>query len=71
MRAGWPPIVAAIPYAAVGVGLYALRSAWAAILLYHIGIAIALSICGWRHPLRGAVSGWHAQGALRLGLVKR
>ena len=29
----------AIPYAAVLVGLYALESAWAAVLIYHAGIA--------------------------------
>jgi membrane protease YdiL (CAAX protease family) len=59
MRAGFSAIIAAaIPYVAVAVGLYAARSAWAAILLYHLGIVAALSISGWREPLRLAVSGW-------------
>ena len=42
---------AVVPYAAVGAGLYALGSAWAAILLYHLGIVIVLSITGWRSPV--------------------
>ena len=59
MRAGVSSIIAAaVPYAAVAVGLYAARSAWAAILLYHLGIVAALSISGWREPLRMTASGW-------------
>ena len=49
---------AVVPYAAVGAGLYALGSAWAAILLYHLGIVIVLSITGWRSPVLRAQSGW-------------
>lgn len=59
MRSGVSSIVAAIPYAAVLVGLYGLRSAWAAVLLYHLGIVIALCVGGWREPLLRAASGWH------------
>jgi len=59
MRAGFSAIIAAaVPYVAVAVGLYAARSAWAAILLYHAGIVAALSFSGWGVPLRLAVSGW-------------
>ena len=31
-----------VPYVAIFIGLYILRSAWAAILLYHFGIALFL-----------------------------
>jgi hypothetical protein len=42
-----------VPYIAVAVGLFALKSAWAALVGYHIGIVIALSLAGqWRHGLR-------------------
>ncbi|MBD3162391.1 MAG: hypothetical protein GF346_08610 [Candidatus Eisenbacteria bacterium] len=34
-----PLAMAAAPFAAVGLGLYVLRDAWAAILLYHVQIA--------------------------------
>ena len=34
---------AVIPYAAVALGLYVLENAWAAILLYHAGIAVVLA----------------------------
>jgi hypothetical protein len=70
MRTGSISIVAAaIPYAAVGVGLYAARSAWVAILLYHLGIVAALSMSGWRRPLRLAALGWHPGAAAALAAV--
>jgi len=70
MRAGFSAIIAAaVPYAAVAVGLYAARSAWAAILLYHIGIVAALSVSGWREPLRLAVSGWRPGSAAACAAV--
>ena len=48
---------AVIPYAAVALGLYVLENAWAAILLYHGGIAIVLA--GRRGELGGALfRGW-------------
>ena len=53
---------AVVPYAAVAAGLFALGSAWAAILLYHLGIVVVLSITGWRAPVVRAQSGgsWFA-----------
>jgi hypothetical protein len=64
MRSGVSSIVAAaIPYAAVGVGLYVIRSAWAAILIYHVGIVVALTAFGWGGPLRRAASGWRPGAA--------
>jgi membrane protease YdiL (CAAX protease family) len=64
MRVGVTSILtAAIPYAAVAAGLYAGRSAWAAILLYHLGIVVALCVGGWRGPLRRAASGWRPAAA--------
>lgn len=53
-----PMAAAVVPYVAVAAGLYALGSAWAAILLYHLGIVVVLSITGWRPPLQRAQSGW-------------
>lgn len=47
---------AAVPYVAVVVGLYMLRSAWASILLYHAGIlAFLLTARPRPMPLRGSV----------------
>lgn len=70
MRSVAPSIVAAaIPYAAVGAGLYAFGSGWAAILLYHAGVVLALSITGWRVPLRYAVSGWVPAAAVAFAAV--
>jgi hypothetical protein len=59
MRSEYPSMAAAlVPYAAVATGLFVLRSAWAAILLYHLGIVVVLSVTGWRSPLLRAQSGW-------------
>jgi hypothetical protein len=66
MRSGLSCIVAAIPYAAVLVGLYGLRSAWAAILLYHVGIFVALCVGGWRQALLRAANGWRRRIAVLL-----
>jgi hypothetical protein len=70
MRGGPTSIVAAaVPYAAVAAGLYAAGSAWAAIILYHIGVVVVLSVTGWREPLRRAASGWHPGAAAGLAAV--
>lgn len=58
------------PVAAVGLGLFGWRSAWAAILLYHGGIGLAL----WRRPgcLPLLRQGWRPAwmlGGLLLGLL--
>jgi len=65
----------ALPYAAVLLGLYVLRNAWAAILLYHAGM-LALLRFGGRTGFRGqggllrAVrQGWSAPVAVVAGLV--
>ncbi len=42
-----PPYAALLPYGAVGVGIHVLDNAWAAILLYHVGIVVLA-----RHGLR-------------------
>lgn len=50
--------VAAIPYAAVVIGLYILHNAWAAILLYHVGIIVVMATGGGGELLKSARSGW-------------
>jgi hypothetical protein len=62
-------VAAAVPYAAVAVGLYAARSAWAAIVLYHLGVVAVLSVSGWREPLRQAASGWRPRAAAGMAAV--
>jgi membrane protease YdiL (CAAX protease family) len=64
---GWLAIV--IPYAAVLLGLYLLRSAWAAILLYHAGIVILLLIGGKRDLLESLRKGWHLPAAAVVGVI--
>jgi membrane protease YdiL (CAAX protease family) len=68
-------VAIALPYAAVLLGLYVLRNAWAAILLYHAGM-LALLRLGGRTGLRGqggllrAVrQGWSAPAAVVTGIV--
>jgi membrane protease YdiL (CAAX protease family) len=58
MRRPVPILAAAVPYAAVAIGLYAARSAWATILLYHVGIVLVLAATDWRRRLGLARSGW-------------
>jgi membrane protease YdiL (CAAX protease family) len=59
----------ALPYAAVLLGLYVLRSAWAAILLYHAGMVILLRF-GRQEGLLGSVrQGWSAPAAAVVGIV--
>ncbi len=46
-----------IPYAAVMAGLYGLKSGWAALLLYHAGMAAWLAASGYRSE-KLAWGGW-------------
>jgi hypothetical protein len=47
----------AIPYAAVLLGLYWLKSGWATLLLYHAGMAAWLAASGFR-PEKAVWGGW-------------
>jgi len=49
-----------IPYVAVFIGLYILRSAWAAILLYHFGIALFLIADDKGRSLKKIRSGYNS-----------
>jgi membrane protease YdiL (CAAX protease family) len=53
-------IAAAVPYAAVVIGLYAVRNGWAAILLYHLGIVLVLIGNRSLTPLRRILTGWRS-----------
>ncbi len=61
-------ISTAVPYVAVLVGLYVLKSAWIAIGLYHFGITVFL-IAGDRNSLLKRVcTGWNSMPAV-IGVV--
>lgn len=64
---GWIRFAPFLPYLAVLLGLYALQSAWAAILVYHTGIVLALIARrrDWPRWFRGWSTGWAI--ALALG----
>ncbi|UCF44059.1 MAG: CPBP family intramembrane metalloprotease [Planctomycetota bacterium] len=53
-------IAAGIPYVAVLIGLYILRSAWAAIGLYHFGIALLLIADDKGRSLKKIRSGYNS-----------
>lgn len=59
----------AIPYVAVLIGLYALRSAWLAILLYHAGILVCLLPALSRNASRELARGWSLTAAAPLLLA--
>jgi membrane protease YdiL (CAAX protease family) len=59
----------AIPYAAVFLGLYVFRNAWATILLYHVGMVTLLRFGGQENPLRAVRQGWSAPAAAVTGIV--
>lgn len=59
----------ALPYAAVLLGLYVLRNAWATILLYHAGMLALLRLGGQGGLLRAARQGWSAPAAVVAGIV--
>ena len=67
MRLGYFAI--ALPYAAVLLGLYVLRNAWAAILLYHAGMLVLLRLGGQGGLLRAVRQGWSAPAAVTTGIV--
>ena len=62
-------IAIALPYAAVLLGLYVLRNAWAAILLYHAGMLVLLRLGGQGGLLRAVRQGWSAPAAVVTGIV--
>lgn len=53
-----------VPYLSVVIGLYLLQSAWAAILLYHAGMAIALGLGKQSKLLDLIRKGWDAKAAV-------
>jgi len=61
-------IAPAIPYLAVMIGLYALHSAWVAMVGYHLGMIGVLCLCrGWRFArmrISPALRGWLLVAAL-------
>jgi hypothetical protein len=59
----------ALPYAAVLLGLYVLRNAWATILLYHVGMVTLLRLGGQEGLLRAVRQGWSAPAAVVIGIV--
>jgi membrane protease YdiL (CAAX protease family) len=59
----------AVPYAAVLVGLFALHSAWAAVLLYHAGIAAIWIAAGRRPALRSLFKGLRPVATVPVVLV--
>ena len=58
----------ALPYVAVLLGLYVLRNAWVAILLYHAGIVTLLRLGGQKDLLKAVRRGWSA-AAVVIGIV--
>lgn len=69
MSRATPFVAPAIPYAAVLVGMHALHSAWAAMLLYHAGIVAIWLAAGRRPRPRALVEGARAGAAIPLVLV--
>lgn len=53
-----------VPYLAVLIGLYALQSAWAALLGYHAGMALVLTLEGAWPAARRLREGWRTWAAL-------
>lgn len=60
---------AAVPYLAVGIGLYLLHSAWASILLYHAGILACLAAGRRLSSWRGLLAGLNGPGLAVAGTV--
>jgi hypothetical protein len=67
MRLGYLAIL--LPYAAVFLGLYILRNAWAAILLYHVGMVTVLRFGGQEGLPREVRQGWSAPAVAVIGIV--
>lgn len=57
-------ISAAMLYVVVFVGLYIFKNAWAAILLYHLGIALLMVIGNRKDLLKSVFAGWNLTFAL-------
>jgi len=66
-RGGWIRLAPLLPYAAVLLGLYVLRSAWASVLVYHAGMIIALA--ARRRDWSTWFRGWHTGWAIALALM--
>lgn len=58
-------IAPTVPYVAVIAGMHFLRSGWTAVLSYHIGMCLVLSVAGGRPLARKLVSGWNG----RIGVI--
>ena len=59
----------ALPYAAVLLGLYLLRNAWATILLYHVGIVTLLWLSGREGLLKAVRQGWSVPAVVVTGIM--
>lgn len=59
----------AVPYAAVLIGLHVLQNAWAAIILYHVGMVTLLRLGGQEGLRRAVRQGWSAPAAVVVGIV--
>jgi len=59
----------ALPYAAVAVGLYGLSNAWAAILIYDLGMVLAAAWSGAGDMTRLVRAGWDGRVAITLSVV--
>ncbi len=62
-------VVLLMPCIAVLAGLYYLRSAWTAILLYHAGIVIYLFLARSDRPRPALFRGWHTPTGIGLVLL--
>ncbi len=62
-------VAPAVPYIAILVGLYAIGSGWAAMLLYHIGILLVWTRTKREKDLRSLVSGWNGRVAAAFSVV--
>jgi len=53
-----------VPYVAVLIGLWVLKNAWVAILLYHLGITMFLIAGDRKSLLKGVCTGWNSTVAV-------
>ncbi len=56
-------IAPAVPFAAILLGLYLLHNAWAAMLLYHLGMVLILALNRQANRLGAVRSGWNPGAA--------
>jgi len=59
----------ALPYVSILMGLYVLQNAWAAILLYHVGMVTFILLGGRKDLLRAVRQGWSVPAAVITGIV--